>query len=231
PLGEELLIDLSGQTFTFQVRGVFEDFPDNSHFHPTFFASMMPVVMFYGGPDAFMSNYGSNNFSTYLLLNEGVDPLTFEGKLPNLIDKYMGKTQAGTPMSEGTKLYLWPLEDIHLYSNLDTEIEANGDIAYVYIYLAVALFILLIACINFMNLSTARSSLRSLEVGLRKVMGADKSSLIRQFMGESFILTSISMGIALLLVYLFLPTFSNFSEKQLTLNFLEHPEFLLGIIG
>ncbi|MEP0712742.1 FtsX-like permease family protein [Algoriphagus sp.] len=231
PLGEELLIELSGQKFTFQVRGVFEDFPDNSHFHPTFFASMMPVVMFYGGPDAIMSNYGSNSFSTYLLLNEGVDRLAFEEKLPNLIDKYMGQTQAGQPMSEGTKLYLWPLEDIHLYSNLDTEIEANGDIGYVYIYLAVALFILLIACINFMNLSTARSSLRSMEVGLRKVMGADKGSLIRQFMGESFMLTILSMGIALLLVYLFLPTFSDFSEKQLTLNFLENPEFLLGIVG
>ncbi len=231
PLGEELLIDLSGQTFTFQVRGVFEDFPDNSHFHPTFFASMSPVVMFYGGPDAFMSNYGSNNFSTYLLLNTGVDRLDFEGKLPNLIDKYMGQTQAGTPMSTGTKLYLWPLEDIHLFSNLDTEIEANGDIAYVYIYFAVALFILLIACINFMNLSTARSSLRSLEVGLRKVMGADRGNLIRQFMGESFMLTSISMGLALLLVYLFLPVFSDFSDKQLSLNFLENPEFLLGIVG
>ncbi|PZX57690.1 putative ABC transport system permease protein [Algoriphagus ratkowskyi] len=231
PLGEELLIELSGQQITFQVRGVFEDFPDNSHFHPTFFASMMPVVMFYGGPDAFMNNYGSNSFSTYLRLNEGVDRLAFEGKLPNLIDKYMGETQAGTPMSEGTKLYLWPLKDIHLYSNLDTEIEANGDIAYVYIYLAVALFILLIACINFMNLSTARSSLRSLEVGLRKVMGADKTSLIKQFMGESFMLTTISMGIALLLVYLFLPIFSDFSDKQLSLNFIKNPEFLLGIFG
>lgn len=231
PMGEELLINLSGQQITFQVRGVFEDFPDNSHFHPSFFASMAPVVMFFGGPDAVMSNFGSNSFSTYLRLNDGVDRLAFEGKLPNLIDKYMGQTQAGTPMSTGTKLYLWPLADIHLYSNLDTEIEANGDIAYVYIYFAVALFILLIACINFMNLSTARSSLRSLEVGLRKVMGADRGNLIRQFMGESFMLTSISMGLALLLVYLFLPVFSDFSNKELSLNFLENPEFLLGIVG
>ncbi|REG91391.1 ABC transporter permease [Algoriphagus antarcticus] len=231
PMGKELLINLSGQEFTFQVRGVFEDFPDNSHFHPTFFASMLPVVMFYGGPDAFMGNFGSNSFSTYLRLNEGVDRLAFEGKLPNLIDKYMGETQAGTPMSTGTKLYLWPLEDIHLYSNLDTEIEANGDIAYVYIYLAVALFILLIACINFMNLSTARSSLRSLEVGLRKVMGADKGNLIRQFMGESFMLTTISMVIALVLVNFFLPMFSDFTEKQLSLNFIQNPEFLIGILG
>lgn len=230
-MGQELQLGLGGAEFTVLVSGVFEDFPDNSHFHPTFLASMQPVVMFYGGPDAMMSNFGGNSFSTYLLLNEGVDRQAFENKLPNLIDKAMGETRAGTPMSEGTKLYLWPLTDIHLYSNLDTEIEANGDIAYVYIYLAVALFILLIACINFMNLSTARSSLRSMEVGLRKVMGADKSNLVRQFMGESFMLTTVSMGIALILVYFFLPVFSNFTDKELSLNFIQNPEFLVGVFG
>src|SRR5690606_19252352 len=113
--------------------------------------------------------------------------------------------------------------------NLDSEIESNSNIDYVYIYLAVALFILLIACINFMNLSTARSSMRSLEVGLRKVMGADKSRLIRQFMGESFMMTFISLGVALILVYLFLPTFSNFTDKELSLNFFENPEYLMGL--
>lgn len=230
-MGQELRLGLGGAEFTALVSGVFEDFPDNSHFHPTFLASMQPVIMFFGGQEAFMSNFGGNSFSTYLLMNEGVDRQSFEDKLPTLIDRHMGETRSGTPMSEGTKLYLWPLEDIHLYSNLDTEIEANGDIAYVYIYLAVALFILLIACINFMNLSTARSSLRSMEVGLRKVMGADKSNLIRQFMGESFMLTTISMLLALILVYFFLPIFSDFTEKQLSLNFFQHPEFLLGIVG
>ncbi|MDG1277259.1 MAG: ABC transporter permease [Algoriphagus sp.] len=230
-MGQELRLGLGGSEFTALVSGVFEDFPDNSHFHPTFLASMQPVIMFFGGQEAFMSNFGGNSFSTYLLLNEGVDRQTFEDKLPTLIDRHMGETKSGTPMSEGTKLFLWPLEDIHLYSNLDTEIEANGDIAYVYIYLAVALFILLIACINFMNLSTARSSLRSMEVGLRKVMGADKSNLIRQFMGESFMLTTISMILALILVFFFLPIFSDFTDKQLSLNFFQNPEFLLGIVG
>jgi putative ABC transport system permease protein len=230
-MGQDLKMGISGAEFTVQVQGVFKDFPDNSHFHPTFLASMQPVVLFFGGQEAFMSNFGGNSFSTYLLLADGVDRQAFEDKLPTLIDRHMGQTQAGTPMSAGTKLYLWPLADIHLYSNLDTEIEANGDIAYVYIYLAVALFILLIACINFMNLSTARSSLRSMEVGLRKVMGADKSNLIRQFMGESFMLTTISMLLALIIVYFFLPTFSDFTEKQLSLNFFQNPEFLMGIFG
>lgn len=231
PVGKELEMILAGQPTSFQVRGVMEDMPDNSHFHADFLASMVPVVTFYGGQEAFMSNYGSNNFSTYLLLKEGVDAKSLEAKLPEMIDRHMPENQAGIAASKGTKLTLWPLTDIHLYSNLDSEIEPNGNIDYVYIYLAVALFILLIACINFMNLSTARSSLRSMEVGLRKVMGADKILLVRQFMGESFVMTFISLVLALLIVYFFLPTFSDFTDKQLSLNFIENPEYLLGLAG
>lgn len=230
-VGKELQAELAGQEFTFQVRGVMEDMPENSHFHVDFLGSMIPVVQFYGGQEAFMSNYGSNNFSTFLKLAEGVDGKAFEAKLPAMIDRHMGENQAGIPMSKGTKLTLWPITDVHLYSNLASEIEPNGTMDYVIVYLAVALFILLIACINFMNLSTARSSLRSMEVGLRKVMGADKMILIRQFMGESFVMTLFSMILAIILVYLFLPTFSDFTDKALSLNFIENPQYLLGIIG
>ncbi|WP_057940094.1 ABC transporter permease [Algoriphagus resistens] len=230
-IGKEFLAEVDGMTMTFQVRGVFENIPDNSHMHPDFIASMNPVVQFYGGLEPFMKNFGSNNFSTYVLVKEGYDFKALESQLPAMIDRNMGEAQAGIPMSKTTALTLWPLEDIHLYSNLDSEIEANSNIDYVYIYLAVALFILLIACINFMNLSTARSSMRSMEVGLRKVMGADKSRLIRQFMGESIMMTIISMIFALVLVYLFLPVFSNFTGKELSLNFLQNPEYILALIG
>jgi putative ABC transport system permease protein len=230
-IGKELQAELAGQEFTFQVRGVMEDMPENSHFHVDFLASMVPVVQFYGGLEAFMSNFGSNNFSTFIKLAEGVDGKAFEAKLPAMIDRHMGENQAGIPASKGTFLKLWPISDVHLHSNLASEIEPNGNIDYVLVYLAVALFILMIACINFMNLSTARSSLRSMEVGLRKVMGADRSILIRQFMGESFIMTLFSMILALILVYLFLPTFSDFTDKTLSLNFFENPEYLLGIFG
>ncbi|MEB2775043.1 ABC transporter permease [Algoriphagus sp. D3-2-R+10] len=230
-MGKELLAEVDGMEMTFQVRGVFENIPDNTHMHPDFIASMNPVVQFYGGLEPFMQNFGSNNFSTYVLIKEGYDYKALESQFPALIDRNMGEAQAGIPMSKTTALSLWPLEDIHLYSNLDSEIEANSNIDYVYIYLAVALFILLIACINFMNLSTARSSMRSMEVGLRKVMGADKSRLIRQFMGESFMMTIISMIFALVLVYLFLPVFSNFTGKELSLNFLQNPEYSLALIG
>jgi putative ABC transport system permease protein len=230
-VGKELQAELAGQQFTFQVRGVMEDMPENSHFHVDFLASMIPVVQFYGGQEAFMSNYGSNNFSTFIKLAEGVDGKAFEAKLPAMIDRHLGENQAGIPMSKGTALKLWPITDVHLYSNLASEIEPNGNMDYVIVYLAVALFILLIACINFMNLSTARSSLRSMEVGLRKVMGADKIILIRQFMGESFVMTLFAMILAIMLVYLFLPTFSDFTDKTLSLNFIENPYYLIGIVG
>ncbi|MBN7813006.1 ABC transporter permease [Algoriphagus sp. H41] len=230
-VGKELRANLAGQEFTFQVRGVMEDMPENSHFHVDFLGSMVPVVQFYGGQEAFMSNFGSNNFSTFLKLAEGVDWKAFEAKLPAMIDRRMGENQAGIPMSKGTALTLWPITDVHLYSNLASEIEPNGNMDYVIVYLAVALFILLIACINFMNLSTARSSLRSMEVGLRKVMGADKLVLVRQFMGESFVMTFFAMILAVILVFLFLPTFSDFTDKPLSLNFFAHPEYLLFVIG
>ncbi|GAB3220216.1 ABC transporter permease [Algoriphagus aestuariicola] len=230
-VGKELRANLAGQEFTFQVRGVMEDMPENSHFHVDFLGSMIPVVQFYGGQEAFMSNFGSNNFSTFVKLAEGVDYKAFEAKLPAMIDRRMGENQAGIPMSKGTALTLWPITDVHLYSNLASEIEPNGNFDYVIVYLAVALFILLIACINFMNLSTARSSLRSMEVGLRKVMGADKSVLVRQFMGESFVMTFFAMLLAIVLVYLFLPIFSDFTDKPLSLNFFLHPEYLLAIFG
>ena len=230
-VGKELRAELAGQEFTFQVRGVMEDMPDNSHFHVDFLASMIPVVQFFGGQEAFMSNYGSNNFSTFVKLAEGVDGKAFEAKIPAMIDRHMSENQAGVPASKGTALKLWPITDVHLHSNLASEIEPNGSIEYVYIYLAVALFILLIACINFMNLSTARSSLRSMEVGLRKVMGADKALLVKQFMGESFVMTFLAMVLAIMLVYLFLPTFSDFTDKPLSLNFISHPQYLLGVFG
>lgn len=231
PIGKFLELELVGQKSPFQVRGLMADTPDNSHFQVDFLASMRPVNDFYGGEEQMMQNFGSNNFSTYLLLAKGVDIKEFEAKLPELIDRHMGENQAGVAASKGTRLQLWPITDIHLHSNLDSEIEPNGNIDYVYTYLAVALFILLIACINFMNLSTARSSLRSMEVGLRKVMGADRSGLVKQFMGESFIMALIALFFAVVLVYIFLPVFADFTDKKLSLNLIQYPEYLIGLIG
>lgn len=231
PMGKSLELEFQGTRLPFQVRGIVEDVPSNSHFQFDFLASMEPVVQFYGGQEQMMQNYGSNNFATYLLLPEGYNYQQLQSQLPDFIDRHMAANQQGVKASQGTRLNLWPLTDIHLYSNLDSEIEANGNIGYVYIFTAIALFILLIACINFMNLSTARSSQRAVEVGLRKVVGADRSSLIRQFIGESLILAIIALMAALLLVQLLLPWFNGYLGVNAGFNFTENRLQLAGLAG
>ena len=231
PMGKSLELEFQGTQMPFQVKGIVEDVPSNSHFQFDFLASMEPVVQFYGGLEQMMQNYGSNNFATYLLLPEGYDYQKLQPQLPDFIDRHMAANQQGVKASQGTQLNLWPLTDIHLHSNLDSEIEANGNIEYVYLYTAIALFILLIACINFMNLSTARSSKRAVEVGLRKVVGADRSSLIRQFIGESMILAILALIIAVLLVYLILPYFNSFLNTDLAFNLMRNSYQLIGLVG
>ncbi|MEQ9264037.1 MAG: ABC transporter permease [Balneolaceae bacterium] len=232
-VGKQLTFSLSGAELPFQVNGVVKDVPDNSHFQFDFLASMVPLIQFYGGYDNFMGNFGNNSFSTFLLLNENADPVELEAKFPELIDKVFPaqNNNNGLNSSEFMSLHLMPLTDIHLRSNLDSEIEANGNIEYVYIYSAVALFILFIACINFMNLSTARSSKRANEVGLRKVMGAQRTSLIRQFMGESFLLAFLGLIVAIVLVEVLLPYYNNFVGKDLIFNFITDLKWISILLG
>jgi len=214
-----------------KVTAVIEDIPDNSHFHADFFGPMVLVENFYGGRENFMSNYGSNNFGTYLLLKEGYPYQQLQDSLGSFIDRHRMPGPDGQLASVTNKLTLWPITDIHLNSHLDSELEANGDIAYVYLYTIVALFILVIACINFINLSTARSAKRAREVGMRKVMGANRPMLIKQFITESLLFAILSLFLAVLMVYLVLPWFNDFSQKQLSLNFLDNQFLLVVIIG
>lgn len=231
PMGKNLVFEYSGVEVTCQVRGVMEDVPDNSHFKFDFLASMDPLVGFYGGEEQMMRNFGSNNFATYLLLPEGYDQSRLQDQLAAFLDRNMSPGTEGEPASENTALRLWPLTDIHLYSHLDSEIEANGNIEYVYLFTAIALFILLIACINFMNLSTARSSKRAVEVGLRKVIGADRKAIVRQFYGESVLLALLALVGAVLMVELGLPFFNRFLSTNLELNLLRNGWHLAGIAG
>lgn len=126
---------------------------------------------------------------------------------------------------------LQPITDIHLYSNLDLEMGPNGSIFYVYLLSAVALLILLIACINFMNLATARSAERGSEVGMRKVLGASRGQLFAQFMGESFLMSFLAVLLSVGLVYLMLPSFNGFTGKELTFNVLQNSYILFGLVG
>ncbi|GAB2518498.1 ABC transporter permease [Spirosoma aerophilum] len=205
----------------FKVTGVMGKMPVNSHFHFDMFMSMAGVS------DAKSPTWMTSGFFTYLVLNKGYNPKQLEAKLPQMVSKYMGpqiQKAFGMNMTQFRQkgndiaFLLQPLTDIHLHSNLTGEMEANGDVQYVYIFGAIALFMLLIACINFMNLSTAGASKRAKEVGIRKVLGSVRQSLANQFLIESLLLTMIALVLAIGIVYMALPLFNDLAGKTLTLN-------------
>ncbi|HWB27749.1 MAG TPA: ABC transporter permease [Chitinophagaceae bacterium] len=216
------------------VTGMFDKVPDNSHFHFDMLASMATL------PEAWSDSWMSSNFFTYLLLPKGYDYKKLQAKLPGEIDKYIGpQLQKGLGLTlaqfrqKGNSLnfYLQPLTDIHLKSDLTGDMEPYGNIEYVYIFSAVAIFMLLIACINFMNLSTAGASRRSREVGIRKVMGSLKRQLIKQFLTESLLLTAVAMLIAIGLVYWALPMLNSIAGKDLHFNLFSNPWVLPGLLA
>ncbi|WP_114752101.1 ABC transporter permease [Pleomorphovibrio marinus] len=229
PMGQSFTIMIGSEKFEMSVRGIMEDVPDNSHFKPEILASMEPVVAYYGGYESMMKDFGGNNFGTYLKLEPDVDYKEFESQLPDFINRHLPAGSQGLSAASGTRLHLWPITDIHLFSNLDSEIAPNSSMENVYIYSAIAVFILLIACINFMNLATARSAKRAMEVGLRKVMGADRQLLVKQFMSETILMSLIAMIIALFIAVIALPLFENFTGKLFSTNFWEHPEYIIGL--
>jgi putative ABC transport system permease protein len=191
--------------------------------------------------EAKSTSFMSENFIEYVLLRKGANPKDLEKKLPKFLEKNMGPevAQAFGPdftfekfRATGNKydVTLRPVTDIHLHSNVRGELEPNGNISYVYLFTIVAGFILIIGCINFMNLSTARSSNRAKEVGVRKVMGSMRSHLIRQFLIESTVVALFSFCVAVVIAYLILPLFNYLSQKQLELPF-GNPVFYLILIG
>ena len=202
----------------YKVTAVIEDCKPNSHFHYDMISSMSTLE---GSRNTF---WISNNFYTYVLFKEGYPPEQFNEKLPDVVEKYVGPQMAQalgvsfdklSELGNSYEFIMQPLKDIHLKSALDYEIEPNGNIEYVYIFSIIAVFILIIACINFMNLATARSSMRSREVGIRKVLGSNIYQLVRQFLTESVLLSTISMLLAVMFVELLLPLFNQLSGKNL----------------
>lgn len=217
----------------YKITAVIEDMPRNSHFRYDVLLSMHTAEYTFG-------QYLSHNFHTYLLLQPDADPRALEARFPEYIDKYV-LPQAKQFMDiktmddfekSGNKLRysLMPLTDIHLSSQRFPELGVNGRKEYVWIFSAVAIFILLLACINFMNLSTARSAGRAKEVGIRKVMGTRKSSLVTQFMSESVLMVCLSMLLALGIVFLVMPWFNGLAAKELSLRDLLHPALIPFIL-
>ncbi|NUO02558.1 MAG: ABC transporter permease [Saprospiraceae bacterium] len=215
-----------------KVTGVYKDFPYNSHFHPDFlasFATMRDTNIY--GQQQLETNWGNNSFSTFLLLPEGYEGSKLEAQFPAFLDKVMASVYSGNGMlkpSDMTSLHLMPLTDIHLKSHLDSELEENGDLRRVYIFAAIALFVLLIACVNYMNLSTARSATRAKEIGIRKVVGAYRREIIGQFLSEAVLLSLSAVILACLLTFLMLPAVNKLLGQELTVSYGQAGTFALA---
>ncbi len=225
--------DPVGQTLNFmgqvdlKVTAVIEDLPDNTHMALDMIASIAMLPMM-SGPDE-LESWSSNNYYTYLRLPDGYNPDDLSSRFSDFLIKHRDKDAPNR-----TGLNLQPLPDIHLSSDRDSEWQPNGSAAVVYTFSAVALVVLLIACVNFMNLTTARSTQRAREVGVRKVIGARRGQLIVQFLGESTMLTAFSMLLAIAIVELALPIFAGFLEKPLTFSLADPASFatvMLSIVA
>ncbi len=216
--------------FDVKVTGVFKGFPENSHMHPgvlVSFNTLKDSAVY--GAENLRTNWGNNSFFTFIVLPNHYDPKKLIAKFPAFLDKHMSMQYGGKQASKFTSLDLQKLTDIHLYSHTDYEAEPNGDISRVYIFSIIALFILLIACINYMNLSTARSAMRAREIGIRKVIGARKKELIFQFLSESVLISWAAILIAFVLLYFTLPWLNAISGQQLSVGILAKWQVLVPI--
>lgn len=223
PIGEVLKTP-SGREY--KVTGVYKDMPHHAHLIPngmistnTFPGLMNPNAGAWGG-------FGNYNF---VLLKEGADARGFAAKLPEVVQKYVAVIF--DEMNIKVKYELIALKDIHLKSDFENEPEPPGQIAFLYVFGAVGLFLLLIACINYMNLATARATKRALEVGIRKVLGSDRRQLIGQFLSESVLFTVIALVLSFGLVHLLLPLFNHTFDLELGRSLLWSPQLLAGALG
>lgn len=220
------MVSMDGRT-DYTVTGVIQDAPEASHAHYDFIGSVYSV-----NNSQNTSWATNNNFGTYFVLREGANIVDFEKKLPQLVETKvfpevteLFNASIEDVLASGTEFeYLvMPLTDIHLRSNLRAEHEPNGNILYIWLFAGIAIAILVIACINYVNLSTAISSQKAKEVGVRKALGSSRSQLISQFLTDSFVLSFISVVLSLLMVKLLLPTMNSFTGKSLSLEFFGNP--------
>ena len=233
PIGKTITV--TNRDEQLYVTGVMKDIPTNSHFHFDLLVSTLEYAQ------AQNTSWMESDFFTYLVLKEDAEIAHVEAKLPAIIKKYMGPQMVeaiGMSYEEFQKdndigLFLQPLTDIHLHSDFSdaTALEQGGDIKYVYIFSAIAVFMLVIACINFMNLATASASKRSKEVGIRKVLGSNKNQLIYQFLAEAFISTIIAAVLAIGLFALSIPLFNQLAGKTIEFTTILNPVYLLSLFG
>ncbi len=223
PVGKVMIWDTR---FEYTITGVVKDLPLNLHFQFDVLASFATLIKYSASIGSSWTNWG---FNTYLLLNDKTDINALENKIKLFNKQYLEPTL--DPLGIQLSTYLQPLRSIHLYSDIQDELGTNSNIRVIYIFSAIGIVILLIACINFINLTTSRSSGRIMEVGIRKVLGAERKSLILQFLTESFILTLISIIIGLFLALIALPYFNNIAARQISIDYYKLDLLIPAIFG
>ena len=231
PIGKIIALN---NKYDFIVTGIMKDVPRSSHLQFDFLAPLITLSRIREQED-FLEGWGNYSYYTYFLLQKGYSPEDLEKKFPAFVEKYLGdrfrQRRQRDPSYQASRFFLQPLKRIHLYSNLNFEITPNADIRQIYLLSALALVTLLIACINYMNLATARSASRAKEVGMRKVVGAERRQLIRQFLGESILFCFIAVLLAAVLVELVLPAFNSLIGKSISFHFYHNWEFFIGLIS
>ena len=223
-------VQLTGAGINATITGVMKDIPENSQLQADMIVSMSSTKPIYGYPTA-DSEWTNHNYLTYLLMKPNANAKAFESKLPAFMEKYNG--QQIRDMQSSETFFLEPLRDVYLKSThtgfTPSQVFKTGNINNVYIFSIIGIFILLIACINFINLTTARSAERAKEVGIRKVVGALKFQLTKQFISESLIIASIAFLISVLLCALILPLFNRLAGKIVSTGIVDNPLQIAGL--
>lgn len=223
PVGKTLTTETTGKAISRRITGVMADPPNNSHITPS------ALISFSSIPADQVEFWGNLGVVTYVLLQEGTDPADFGRNFPEFIEKYISQTFS--QFNAEIEFFMQPLSDIYLYSNLDNELSPLGEISYLYIFGAIAVFMLIVACINYMNLATARSSNRAKEVGIRKAMGSYRSQIMWQFLSESLVVTLLAFTLSAILAFFIIPEFNALSGKNIDQNFISDPVIGLSMLS
>jgi putative ABC transport system permease protein len=212
----------------YTVTGVFEDFPSQSHFHLNMLISLVSSPEDSEGQEWF-----ANNYATYMRLESGSSAAELEAKLPDFVNKYMFQGQY-SDFEDGDNfwvLYLQHIRDIHLGSDVNGEFEANSNLAYIRIFSIVAFLVLIVACINFMNLTTASSSIRAREIGVRKTNGASRGMLQQQFFAEAIIVSVLALILAMGLVESLMGPYERFTGREIQIHYLDNFLVIPGLLA
>ena len=215
PIGQTITGD---HLFPFTITGIMEDPRPYAHYHPDFYVSIATTTG-RGDPIGLLRNWANSAYYTYLLLPDGVSPEQISALLQARLAEHVDASVRATAFTH--TYVLQPLFDIHLHSQLELEMEGSGDVSFIWMLIAIAAFIMLIACMNFTNLAIVRSITRAREIGMRKVSGATRGQIIRQFLGETILLSAVAFFIALATVWVVLPVFRSMTGHVLSMPSLE----------